>query len=128
MVLDGAVRAAWLCVLALGCLCVLAPCKARIYTNHWAVRIPDGEEMAEQIARRYGYRNLGQVRGHLLTHSHIITFYSSSAHYWVFCAFFLCVFLFTSRLRTRTGSCLFVFLCVFVVSFLLPTAPQVASE
>uniref|UniRef100_A0AAR2J930 P/Homo B domain-containing protein n=1 Tax=Pygocentrus nattereri TaxID=42514 RepID=A0AAR2J930_PYGNA len=60
MVLDGALRAAWLCVLALGFF-AFAPCKARIYTNHWAVRITGGAELADQIASRYGYRNLGQI-------------------------------------------------------------------
>ncbi|KAI4878135.1 hypothetical protein NFI96_007718 [Prochilodus magdalenae] len=60
MVLDGALRAAWLCVLALGFF-PFAPCKARIYTNHWAVRITGGAELAERIADRYGYRNLGQI-------------------------------------------------------------------
>uniref|UniRef100_A0A8B9LCK8 Proprotein convertase subtilisin/kexin type 5 n=1 Tax=Astyanax mexicanus TaxID=7994 RepID=A0A8B9LCK8_ASTMX len=61
MVLDGALRAAWLCVLALGFFSFFAPCKARIYTNHWAVRITGGAELAERIASRYGYRNLGQI-------------------------------------------------------------------
>uniref|UniRef100_A0AAR2IV67 P/Homo B domain-containing protein n=1 Tax=Pygocentrus nattereri TaxID=42514 RepID=A0AAR2IV67_PYGNA len=51
---------AWLCVLALGFF-AFAPCKARIYTNHWAVRITGGAELADQIASRYGYRNLGQI-------------------------------------------------------------------
>lgn len=51
----------------LACLCLASffsscLCKARIYTNHWAVRIPGGPEQAEHIANKYGYRNLGQVR------------------------------------------------------------------
>lgn len=51
----------------LACLCLASffsscLCKARIYTNHWAVRIPGGTDQAEQIANKYGYRNLGQVR------------------------------------------------------------------
>lgn len=57
-------RRSWLCVLAwLWCLSLAAvpPCSARIYTNHWAVRIPGGAAMAERIAEKYGYRNLGQV-------------------------------------------------------------------
>ncbi|KAF5907317.1 proprotein convertase subtilisin/kexin type 5-like, partial [Clarias magur] len=57
---DGAVRR-W------GSLCVLALCfgfacpRARVYTNHWAVRIAGGSEAADQIASRYGYSNLGQI-------------------------------------------------------------------
>ncbi|XP_073723703.1 proprotein convertase subtilisin/kexin type 5b isoform X1 [Misgurnus anguillicaudatus] len=51
------------CVLACLCLAFISscPCKARIYTNHWAVRIPGGPEQAELIADKYGYRNLGQI-------------------------------------------------------------------
>ncbi|KAA0713725.1 Proprotein convertase subtilisin/kexin type 5 [Triplophysa tibetana] len=50
----------------LACLCLASffsscLCKARIYTNHWAVRIPGGPEQAEHIANKYGYRNLGQI-------------------------------------------------------------------
>ncbi|KAI5622037.1 proprotein convertase subtilisin/kexin type 5, partial [Silurus asotus] len=60
MVVDGALR-------RLGSLCVLALClgsacsRARLYTNHWAVRIAGGTEVADQIASRYGYSNLGQI-------------------------------------------------------------------
>ncbi|MCI4381190.1 hypothetical protein PGIGA_G00248710 [Pangasianodon gigas] len=60
MVVDGALR-------RLGSLCVLALCfgfacpRARVYTNHWAVRIAGGSEVADQIASRYGYSNLGQI-------------------------------------------------------------------
>uniref|UniRef100_A0A8D3C3B0 Proprotein convertase subtilisin/kexin type 5b n=1 Tax=Scophthalmus maximus TaxID=52904 RepID=A0A8D3C3B0_SCOMX len=57
-------------------LCALAligfaspPCKARIYTNHWAVRIAGGPEVAERIADKYGYRNMGQI-GDLKDHYH----------------------------------------------------------
>lgn len=51
------------CVLVSLCLVFFSssPCKARIYTNHWAVRIAGGPEQAEHIANKYGYRNLGQV-------------------------------------------------------------------
>uniref|UniRef100_A0A4W6GAE4 Proprotein convertase subtilisin/kexin type 5b n=1 Tax=Lates calcarifer TaxID=8187 RepID=A0A4W6GAE4_LATCA len=45
------------------------PCKARIYTNHWAVRIVGGPEVAERIADKYGYRNMGQI-GDLKDHYH----------------------------------------------------------
>ncbi|XP_066499256.1 proprotein convertase subtilisin/kexin type 5b isoform X2 [Hoplias malabaricus] len=68
MVLDAALRAAWLSVLALGYF-AFAPCKARIYTNHWAVRINGGAEIADHIANRYGYKNLGQI-GDLMDYYH----------------------------------------------------------
>ncbi|XP_075881992.1 proprotein convertase subtilisin/kexin type 5b isoform X2 [Nelusetta ayraudi] len=70
MVRNGACRRSWLCVLAL-CLGLAAPppCTARIYTNHWAVRIGGGPAMAERIAEKYGYRNLGQI-GDLKDHYH----------------------------------------------------------
>lgn len=57
MVLTAAWRRSLLCVLALS----LGLCKARLYTNHWAVRIAGGPEVAERIADKYGYRNMGQV-------------------------------------------------------------------
>ncbi|XP_061879954.1 proprotein convertase subtilisin/kexin type 5-like [Entelurus aequoreus] len=55
-------------------LCVLAlslglACHARIYTNHWAVRIAGGTAVAERIAEKYGYRNMGQI-GDLKDHYH----------------------------------------------------------
>jgi hypothetical protein len=31
------------------------------YSNDWAVEIHGGSEMADQIARRFGFINLGQV-------------------------------------------------------------------
>uniref|UniRef100_UPI003AAD4103 proprotein convertase subtilisin/kexin type 6 n=1 Tax=Centroberyx gerrardi TaxID=166262 RepID=UPI003AAD4103 len=40
-----------------------------VYTNHWAVRIAGGPEQAEQIAAKYGYKNLGQI-GSLEDHYH----------------------------------------------------------
>ncbi|RXN20211.1 pro convertase subtilisin kexin type 5 isoform X1 [Labeo rohita] len=51
------------CVLVSLCLVFFSssPCKARIYTNHWAVRIAGGPEQADHIANKYGYRNLGQI-------------------------------------------------------------------
>ncbi|TRY60185.1 hypothetical protein DNTS_003795 [Danionella cerebrum] len=51
------------CVLvSLGLLFLSSPlCKARIYTNHWAVRIAGGPEQAELVASKYGYQNLGQI-------------------------------------------------------------------
>ncbi|KAG8454577.1 hypothetical protein GDO86_000987 [Hymenochirus boettgeri] len=33
----------------------------KIYTNSWAVRVPAGSEMAERIANKLGFVNLGQV-------------------------------------------------------------------
>ncbi|XP_062855358.1 proprotein convertase subtilisin/kexin type 5b isoform X1 [Trichomycterus rosablanca] len=60
MVVDGSLRSLGsLCVLAL-CFGIAAP-RARVYTNHWAVRITGGNELAEHIAQRYGYKNLGQI-------------------------------------------------------------------
>ncbi|KAM9810285.1 proprotein convertase subtilisin/kexin type 5b isoform 1-T1 [Neosynchiropus ocellatus] len=62
--------AAWrLCVLALSLGFAPPPSTARIYTNHWAVRIPGGPEVAERIADKYGYRNMGQI-GDLKDHYH----------------------------------------------------------
>uniref|UniRef100_A0AAQ6AG67 P/Homo B domain-containing protein n=1 Tax=Amphiprion ocellaris TaxID=80972 RepID=A0AAQ6AG67_AMPOC len=58
-----------LCVLALSLGFASPPCKARIYTNHWAVRIAGGPEVAEWIAEKYGYRNMGQI-GDLKDHYH----------------------------------------------------------
>uniref|UniRef100_A0A3Q3MWA6 Proprotein convertase subtilisin/kexin type 5b n=1 Tax=Mastacembelus armatus TaxID=205130 RepID=A0A3Q3MWA6_9TELE len=58
-----------LCVLALSLGFASLPCKARIYTNHWAVRIAGGPEVAERIAEKYGYRNMGQI-GDLKDHYH----------------------------------------------------------
>ncbi|KAL6114118.1 pcsk5 [Pungitius sinensis] len=69
MVLNAAWRRSSLCVLAL-CLSVASPpCSARIYTNHWAVRIAGGPDVAERIADKYGYRNMGQI-GDLKDHYH----------------------------------------------------------
>uniref|UniRef100_A0A3Q2T8Q9 Proprotein convertase subtilisin/kexin type 5b n=1 Tax=Fundulus heteroclitus TaxID=8078 RepID=A0A3Q2T8Q9_FUNHE len=65
MVHNAAWRRSFLCVLALYLGFASPPCKARIYTNHWAVRIAGGPEVADRIAERYGYRNMGQV-GHRL--------------------------------------------------------------
>uniref|UniRef100_A0A8C7Z8G2 Proprotein convertase subtilisin/kexin type 5b n=1 Tax=Oryzias sinensis TaxID=183150 RepID=A0A8C7Z8G2_9TELE len=45
------------------------PCEARIYTNHWAVRIAGGPDVADRIAAKYGYRNMGQI-GDLKDHYH----------------------------------------------------------
>lgn len=67
---SGAWRRSWLCVLALGLgLASPPPCEARTYTNHWAVRIAGGAEVADRIADKYGYRNMGQI-GDLKDHYH----------------------------------------------------------
>lgn len=34
----------------------------RLYTNHWAVKITGGPDVADVIAEKYGYVNMGQVR------------------------------------------------------------------
>uniref|UniRef100_A0A7N8XGI2 Proprotein convertase subtilisin/kexin type 5b n=1 Tax=Mastacembelus armatus TaxID=205130 RepID=A0A7N8XGI2_9TELE len=69
MVRNAAWRRSLLCVLALSLGFASLPCKARIYTNHWAVRIAGGPEVAERIAEKYGYRNMGQI-GDLKDHYH----------------------------------------------------------
>ncbi|XP_041854340.1 proprotein convertase subtilisin/kexin type 5b isoform X1 [Melanotaenia boesemani] len=69
MVHNAAWRRSLLCVLALSFGFASQPCKARIYTNHWAVRIAGGPEVADRIAERYGYRNMGQI-GDLKDHYH----------------------------------------------------------
>ncbi|XP_028269207.1 proprotein convertase subtilisin/kexin type 5b isoform X1 [Parambassis ranga] len=69
MVHNAAWRRSLLCVLALGLGFASPPCKARIYTNHWAVRIPGGPTVAERIAEKYGYKNMGQI-GDLKDHYH----------------------------------------------------------
>uniref|UniRef100_A0A6I8SHP8 Proprotein convertase subtilisin/kexin type 5 n=1 Tax=Xenopus tropicalis TaxID=8364 RepID=A0A6I8SHP8_XENTR len=40
---------------------LIPPCRARMFTNHWAVRIAGGETEANRIASKYGYTNMGQV-------------------------------------------------------------------
>lgn len=35
--------------------------EARLFTNHWAVRITGGPENADQVAEKYGFLNIGQV-------------------------------------------------------------------
>ena len=61
MVWNAALRSGLMCVLALLLGFTSPPCKARIYTNHWAVRINGGPDFADHIADKYGYRNMGQV-------------------------------------------------------------------
>uniref|UniRef100_A0A8C1T209 Proprotein convertase subtilisin/kexin type 6 n=1 Tax=Cyprinus carpio TaxID=7962 RepID=A0A8C1T209_CYPCA len=36
---------------------------SRVYTNHWAVRIPEGPVEADKLASKYGFTNLGQIGG-----------------------------------------------------------------
>uniref|UniRef100_A0A3Q0QVV0 Proprotein convertase subtilisin/kexin type 5b n=1 Tax=Amphilophus citrinellus TaxID=61819 RepID=A0A3Q0QVV0_AMPCI len=69
MVHNAAWRRGLLCVLTLYLGFASPPCKARIYTNHWAVRIAGGPEVADRIAEKYGYRNMGQI-GALKDHYH----------------------------------------------------------
>ncbi|KAM4809929.1 proprotein convertase subtilisin/kexin type 5 [Rhinophrynus dorsalis] len=49
-----------LTVLLLGILLPPA-CWARMFTNHWAVRIAGGDSEANRIASKYGYTNMGQI-------------------------------------------------------------------
>uniref|UniRef100_A0A8C8JQA3 P/Homo B domain-containing protein n=1 Tax=Oncorhynchus tshawytscha TaxID=74940 RepID=A0A8C8JQA3_ONCTS len=69
MVWNAALRRGLMCVLALWLGFTSAPCKARIYTNHWAVRINGGPVFADRIADKYGYKNMGQI-GDLKDHYH----------------------------------------------------------
>ncbi|XP_078141236.1 proprotein convertase subtilisin/kexin type 5b isoform X1 [Centroberyx gerrardi] len=69
MVRNAAWRRGLLCVLVLCLGFASPPCKARIYTNHWAVRIAGGPDLADRIAEKYGYRNMGQI-GDLRDHYH----------------------------------------------------------
>uniref|UniRef100_A0A668AGM4 Proprotein convertase subtilisin/kexin type 5b n=1 Tax=Myripristis murdjan TaxID=586833 RepID=A0A668AGM4_9TELE len=69
MVRNAAWRRGLLCVLVLCLGFASPPCKARIYTNHWAVRIAGGPEVVDRIAEKYGYRNMGQI-GDLKDHYH----------------------------------------------------------
>ncbi|XP_029295185.1 proprotein convertase subtilisin/kexin type 5b isoform X1 [Cottoperca gobio] len=69
MVRNAAWRRSLLCILALSLSFACPPCNARIYTNHWAVRIAGGPDVAEWIADKYGYRNMGQI-GDLKDHYH----------------------------------------------------------
>ncbi|XP_069891868.1 proprotein convertase subtilisin/kexin type 5 isoform X2 [Dipodomys merriami] len=50
-----------LCVLALLAGCLLPGCRARVYTNHWAVKIAGGFAEADRIASKYGFVNVGQI-------------------------------------------------------------------
>ncbi|KAM9765973.1 proprotein convertase subtilisin/kexin type 6 isoform 1-T2 [Menidia menidia] len=45
------------------------PGREDFFTNHWAVRIAGGPRQADEIAAKYGYRNLGQI-GSLEDHYH----------------------------------------------------------
>ncbi|XP_074522448.1 proprotein convertase subtilisin/kexin type 6 [Halichoeres trimaculatus] len=49
--------------------CQLESARGSIYTNHWAVRITGGPRQADNIAAKYGYKNLGQI-GSLEDHYH----------------------------------------------------------
>lgn len=39
----------------------LRPRPVAIYTNQFAVHVPDGDDAAADIAERHGFQNLGQV-------------------------------------------------------------------
>ncbi|XP_053128395.1 furin [Hemicordylus capensis] len=41
-----------------------------IYTNTWAVLVPDGPQEAERLARKHGFRNLGPIVGDYFHFSH----------------------------------------------------------
>uniref|UniRef100_A0A8C8IUC5 Proprotein convertase subtilisin/kexin type 5 n=1 Tax=Oncorhynchus tshawytscha TaxID=74940 RepID=A0A8C8IUC5_ONCTS len=69
MVWNAALRIVLMCILALLLGFTSVPCKARIYTNNWAVRINGGHDIADRIAGKYGYKNMGQI-GDLKDHYH----------------------------------------------------------
>jgi hypothetical protein len=50
-------------VAAAGILVLLAAdaCGQKIFTNTWAVHIPGGLAVADSVARKHGFHNLGQV-------------------------------------------------------------------
>lgn len=50
-------------VAAAGALVLLAAdaCGQKVYTNTWAVHIPGGPAVADSLARKHGFLNLGQV-------------------------------------------------------------------
>ena len=54
-------------VLLLICIVTGAKEKER-YSNSWAVEVRGGAEKAEELARKHGFVNLGQVRIQLLTY------------------------------------------------------------
>lgn len=51
-------------VAAAGALALLAADARgqKVFTNTWAVNIPGGPAVAESLARKHGFLNLGQVR------------------------------------------------------------------
>ncbi|ROL28089.1 Proprotein convertase subtilisin/kexin type 6 [Anabarilius grahami] len=60
---------------------------SRVYTNHWAVRIPGGPVDADKLASKYGFTNLGQIGGlehhYHFHHSRVVrrsTFATRGAH------------------------------------------------
>ncbi|XP_072564200.1 proprotein convertase subtilisin/kexin type 5b isoform X2 [Paramormyrops kingsleyae] len=61
MVWSIALNRVFMCVVALWLGFISPLCKARIYTNHWAVRITGGPGFADRIAEKYGYKNMGQI-------------------------------------------------------------------
>uniref|UniRef100_A0A674DRX4 Proprotein convertase subtilisin/kexin type 5b n=1 Tax=Salmo trutta TaxID=8032 RepID=A0A674DRX4_SALTR len=69
MVWNAALRIVLMCILALLLGFTSVRCKARIYTNHWAVRINGGHDIVDRIAGKYGYKNMGQI-GDLKDHYH----------------------------------------------------------
>jgi len=45
---------------------LLTPAQAQnVFSNQFALHIPDGDERAAEVAAKYGYTNLGQVRFNL---------------------------------------------------------------
>lgn len=40
---------------------VISGSQNNVYSNTWAVHITNGEMTANNLARKYGFRNLGQV-------------------------------------------------------------------
>jgi hypothetical protein len=44
---------------------VLSQSKGEFYTNSWAVEVAGGRAVADDVATRHGFVNVGQVRGNV---------------------------------------------------------------
>ena len=51
----------WLVVACCVCCWSIQPSYSAVYLNKWAVQIDGGQQVADEIASSYGFRNLGQV-------------------------------------------------------------------
>lgn len=55
-----------LCVLILNCIVVVFSLQRQkpVYLNQFALHVPAGKEVADQIADKHGLTNIGQVSAH----------------------------------------------------------------